>query len=98
MLDADRALAERFDTALADAVDGGDHGFAEIMRAAVAGLLTEAELRARLRRAAGGVSAQVGDEYLRRLRKALVDAERQVPGWQAEALDVLDGEEGAEAH
>lgn len=98
MLEADRVLAERFDSALAEAVDSGDHGFAEVMRAAVVGLLTEAELRARLRRAAGGVSAHVGGEYLRRLRKALVDAERQVPGWQASALDALDGEEGAGAH
>ena len=97
MLDADRILARRFDDALAEAFDSGDHGFAEVMRAAVAGLVVEAKLRARLRRAISGVSEQVGVEQLRRMRVVLLDAERQTPGWQADALDVLDGE-GTEVH
>jgi len=97
-LNADRVLARRFDNALAEAFDSGDHGFAEVMRAAVAGLVQDAELRARLRWVIGAVSERVEAEHLRRLRLALLGAERQTVGWQAAALDVLDGPEGVEVH
>lgn len=67
----------------------GDHGFAARIRLRMRDLEHDGRLRVEVRRAIGAARAAGDGARVGRLARVLLAAEDQLPGWQADAADLV---------
>lgn len=69
----------------------GDHRFAARIRLRVRDLEHDGRLRVDVRRAIGAARSAGDEVQAGRLARVLLAAEDQLPGWQADAVDLVGG-------
>lgn len=67
----------------------GDHGFAARIRLRMRDLEHDGRLRVDVRRALGAARSAGDEARAGRLARVLLAAEDQLPGWQADAADLV---------